>query len=460
MSPEEERMSAGGKQKVVKNHKKYLVRKRLWRGVGLQAAAVPVPEAAPTPVPEDAPATPELAVWPEVGVKVAVGVENLAHCLRLGETGVSQGPAPDEPSEVIVMLDAASVLAPVRIPRSLLVSVGANMRNMRLWDRTSEGIKRDLLLQLGVRDPRDEELPKTASFTLTVWGEWVPIGLRIEEHVKYHFVQPAFVQAFEDGSEMMKKVGAGESDVNFAELEDHCHRQEMRQKLLQDWWNKFEVLLVCFCDEVSGSSALLVLRKAPFSARLYEAGVVGRETIAKQVYLVLSHLEGVSTEVPFRSNVAASDNEALIAHYIEGEIREILGETRGCLGWPPKKMKKMRGHLTGLRTSFERARKKWCNEENAIEAKRRFVNEAIVGKLWKTEETRKVFETRWNEVKARNLKALDEGSFEGPIVPIGFVPPEPRKVRAPRNEDKVEKISFLQVLDEPPEAPPAPKVSE
>ena len=66
-----------------------------------------------------------------------------------------------------------------------------------------------------------------------------------------------------------------------------------------------------------------------------------------------------------------------------------------------------------MRAVLEGARKKWCKEENEIEAKRRLVDEEIVRKLLKTEERRKAFETRWNEVKARNLKALDEGSFEG-----------------------------------------------
>ena len=60
----------------------------------------------------------------------------------------------------------------------------------------------------------------------------------------------------------------------------------------------------------------------------------------------------------------------------------------------------------------------------------------------------RAFEARWNEVEARNLKALDEGTSQGPIVPIGLRPPEPPKQRASRDEDKVEKGSFLQLLDE------------
>ena len=124
---------------------------------------------------------PEAAPWPQAGVKVAVGVEHLSHTLRLGETGVCEGPVADDPDEVVVRLDTASTLAPLRIPRSLLVPVGAPMSNMRFWGKCSDTVKRDLLLKLGVRDPRDEVLPCTTSLSLTMWGEYLPIGLRLNE---------------------------------------------------------------------------------------------------------------------------------------------------------------------------------------------------------------------------------------------------------------------------------------
>ena len=126
------------------------------------------------------------------------------------------------------------------------------------------------------------------------------------------------------------------------------------------------------------------------------------------------------------------------------------------MGWPPQRMKKVRGHLKGLRTALERTRQMWCTEENQIEAKRKQVTEYIVAKVLQNEERRKAFEARWNEVKARSNKALDEGTFEGPIVPIGFRPPEPRKKKAEdKAEDKAEKDNaekpkFFAALDEPP----------
>ena len=213
---------------------------------------------------------PEAAPWPQAGVEVAVGVESLAHSLRLGETGVSEGPAPDDPDEVIVKLDSAAVLAAMRIPRSLLVPVGASMRNLRLWDKCTESVKRDLLCKLGVRDPRDEVLPTTMSLSLTMWGEYLPIGLRLSEDRKYKFVQPAFVNAFEEGDETVSKVMANEYDDNFQKIEDAVYRQEVRQKLLKEWWGQHELLVVCLCDEASGSSGLLALRKTPMSVRFYE----------------------------------------------------------------------------------------------------------------------------------------------------------------------------------------------
>ena len=121
------------------------------------------------------------------------------------------------------------------------------------------------------------------------------------------------------------------------------------------------------------------------------------------------------------------------------------------MGWLSRRMKKVRGHLKGLRNCLENARKKWCVEENEIEDKRRRVTEELVVKLLKCEERRNAFEARWNEVKARNKRALDEGTFEGPIVPIGMRPLEPRKQRTSRDEDIVEKSTFLQFFDEPPE---------
>ena len=56
------------------------------------------------------------------------------------------------------------------------------------------------------------------------------------------------------------------------------------------------------------------------------------------------------------------------------------------------------------------------------------------------------------------IRHLGEGTFEGPIVPIGLRPPEPLKHQRSKDEDNVENIACLQGLDEPPEG--SPKVSE
>ena len=103
----------------------------------------------------------EAVPWPEAGVQVAVGVEHLLHSLRVGDTGISEGPVPEDPSEVLLKLDSVAVLKSVRIPRSLLVPVGAPMKSMRWWDKCSESLKREILLKVGVRDPRDEVLTDT-----------------------------------------------------------------------------------------------------------------------------------------------------------------------------------------------------------------------------------------------------------------------------------------------------------
>ena len=176
--------------------------------------------------------------------------------------------------------------------------------------------------------------------------------------------------------------------------------------------------------------------------------------MSRQVKHMLEELTGEAVEVPPRINCPVVADEAVIAHYLEGEMREAQGETRGCLGWPPHRMKKVRGHLKGLRSCLEASRKKWCSEENALEARREQLTQEMVEKLLKSEERRKAFEARLKEARSRG--PLDEGSFEGPIVPIGLKPPEPPKQKASA-EASAGKVAVLHVLDEEPEG--VPKVS-
>ena len=114
----------------------------------------------------------------------------------------------------------------------------------------------------------------------------------------------------------------------------------------------------------------------------------------------------------------------------------------------------MRGHLKGLRNCLEAHRKKWCNEENEIDNRRRLVDEATVLRRLQNEERRKAFEASWEKVRARALQALDEGTFEGAIVPIGLRPPEQRGERRAAGQGSAEdpeKRTFLRALEEPPE---------
>ena len=75
------------------------------------------------------------------------------------------------------------------------------------------------------------------------------------------------------------------------------------------------------------------------SVRFYEAGAMGREAISRHILLILSNIGGVPREVPLRhSNCtlvvsgAPIATDELIAHYIEGEMREVQGETMGLFG--------------------------------------------------------------------------------------------------------------------------------
>ena len=77
----------------------------------------------------------EPALWPEAGVKVAIGVEHLTHCVRVGETAVCEGPCSKHLDEVMIRLDSVKVLTSLRVPRSILVPIGERMSIMRLWDK-------------------------------------------------------------------------------------------------------------------------------------------------------------------------------------------------------------------------------------------------------------------------------------------------------------------------------------
>ena len=101
---------------------------------------------------------------------------------------------------------------------------------------------------------------------------WAMGGLRSDEENKYKFVPPAFVSAFEQAVESMRRVEENDSVMSFADLEDLSHRQDVRQKMLEDWWHQSDVLLLCCCDEATASSALFAVRKAPTSVRFYEVG--------------------------------------------------------------------------------------------------------------------------------------------------------------------------------------------
>ena len=72
-----------------------------------------------------------------------------------------------------------------------------------------------------------------------------------------------------------------------------------------------------------------------------QAGAGGHEAITKRLLLVLRALEGAPHEVPVHSNCSSAVTEDLIAHYLEGEFREARGETRGCLGYAPHRLKKV-----------------------------------------------------------------------------------------------------------------------
>ena len=136
------------------------------------------------------------------------------HVLRLGDAGVARGPAHYAPDEALVQFDRTYSLATLRIPRAALVPEGKAMSKFRFGDKCSDTVRKDSLRKLGVRDPRDEVLPSTTEFALAMWGEYAQIGLRLNESHKLKFIQPYFVQAFEAGHDLTKRVEVGEFSLS------------------------------------------------------------------------------------------------------------------------------------------------------------------------------------------------------------------------------------------------------
>ena len=64
-------------------------------------------------------------------MRVAVGVEDLAHALRLGDRGVSEGSAPEDVNEVMVRFDSTKAMQVMRVPLGMLVPEGKAMGNMK-----------------------------------------------------------------------------------------------------------------------------------------------------------------------------------------------------------------------------------------------------------------------------------------------------------------------------------------
>ena len=89
---------------------------------------------------------------------------------------------------------------------------------------------------------------------MALWAEYLPIGLRRDEGCKFKFIPPPFVKACEEAHKVIQRATAGDFSVSFQDLEDYVQRQDLRQKLLREWWAQNEVLFVCTCDEATGTS--------------------------------------------------------------------------------------------------------------------------------------------------------------------------------------------------------------
>ena len=415
---------------------------------------------------EDVVADEESAPWPCAGTRVMVGVEDLQHILRLGDRGTCEGTAPDEASMSLVRFDAANALSLVRIPKTLLVPEPPMKKwsTMRMWDKATDELKRGLLLSTGVSDPLVEALRGTTSERLTLWSEFLrSYGLSGITEAKLRIVQPAFLSACSDFETLFEDVHAAKCTVDESVLEKAEKMQKSREAMLRRWWASSEMLMVLACDDESKSCAMWCVRKEPLSVRYYEAGAAVNEGLRKQLSVIVELVGKGAFEGLLRTNAHISGNkDELLAHYVESEMREVIGEGRGCIGRPAaERMRKLSGWLKGLMNNLETFHKKWRRNEELREAKRQQLTEAITMRSFADEERRKVFEARWNEVLERQKASLDEGSFEGKIIPIGLRPPVP-KVRKAACEEPSEfhEKSFLHLEGVKPDEEDKPSGEE
>ena len=209
---------------------------------------------------------------------------------------------------------------------------------------------------------------------LTLWCEYLRYGFNAED-LKVKFVPPEFMRRCllaDDilvSKDLEERIAAAkrngdEGEEYLAKLEKEMDSHEARTKLLKRWWEANETLIVCMYDEASHRCGLLVERKAPRTSRYYEGGQVVSKGLAKQVALLRKMLEEKADDadevkVPRTNASVRGDTAELVAHYVEAEMRELLGEARGCVKWPdPDRLQKVRQWMKGLRNSLEVYRNK------------------------------------------------------------------------------------------------------
>ena len=373
--------------------------------------------------------------------------------MRLGDRGVSEGVALDAPNEILVKFGGPTMKS-VRIPRALLVAEGKRMTPLRKWENWTQDMKKGVLESLGVSDPRLEVLPNTTSLKLSMWGQYLRHGLQFQSENKVQFVPPCFVRAFHEVHTRLEKAAGGEQEIGEEEVDEMAKRQVMRTRLLQHWRSHNELLVIGIVDEVSGRCALWCKRRDSREERFYEGGAHLNEAIQRRVHLLRQAFddEGFDAfkdeglEQMRKTNACIrGDPLELAAHWLEGEMREAKGESRGIVGWPDaKRLKAVRGWLTGLHTVLENYRKRWCKDEDQAEAKRVQASEQVVLRTLQNDERRKAFEEK---MKARRAR-LDEGAFEGPIVPIGLKAGLAQKVVRPKKKNDEGKTKAFFNLDE------------
>ena len=252
------------------------------------------------------------------------------------------------------------------------------------------------------------------------------------------------------------------------------HKYHSIVTILKRLFARHEQLLISFYDGSTQRCAFLSVWKETREVRRYEGGYP-EDLFTPRMQHVVSLLDvDMKLELPLsHACYNAFHGTALTLHYIEAEVREFAGETRGLLGWPSlDRLKAVEKKLKQLRSCIDVVRSKLNAQEEKENAQREELEQKYEDRARK--EVRDVMARKEKLLRAKAEAILSHGVYKGPLGPWGVkldpVSKKPKKMQA-EAQAQVEMSFFSEASDKaavegadagaaPPEAPEAPEQAE